>query len=173
MYKYKPERNPRQAIILVLCLSVLSCAGFSLSLHIDNYRLFAQLIAVLFLAISIALVVRYTITEMEYTISPTDFSVSKTVGNRTTVLCSLDLSTAIALVDKETYLHSKEFTDVTIKYNHCQNIKAQSFIFVYEFNGKKGMIEFEPNTVFIKIMREAMDNARKKDKQNGDKQPTE
>lgn len=164
MYKFKPERNPRQAYILVLCLAALSCTGFFIASLIDNYRLFAQLIAVLFLAMSVMMVVRYTITEMEYSVSANAFTISKTVGNKTTVLCCLDLSTAIALVDKKTFLHSKEFSDVTIKYNHCQNIKAQSFVFVYEFNGKKGMIEFEPNAVFVKLMKESIERTKKDDK---------
>lgn len=163
MYKYKPERNARQALILIICLSLLTCTGFFIASLLETYRMFAQLVAVLLLAISIMMVIRYTITEIEYSVSAGTFGISKTIGNKTTPLCSLDLTTAIALVDKNTYEHSTEFSDVSIKFNYCQNIKAQSFVFVYEFNGKKGMIEFEPNTVFVKIMKDAIKKAKKED----------
>lgn len=163
MYKYKPERNPRQALLLVICLSVFSCAGFCGSTFIGTYRLFAQLIAVMFLVMSIMIIVRYTLTEIEYTLTADSFSVSKIIGNKVTVLCSIDLASTIALVDKKTYAESKEFSDVTIRFNHCQNIKAQSFVFVYHLNKKKGMIEFEPNAIFVKIMNEAIENSKKDD----------
>jgi len=167
MYKYKPERNPRQALLLVACLSILTCTGFFVASVIDNYRLFAQLIAVMLLALAILIVIRYTITEYEYTVSHDSFIVSKTVGNKSTILCSINLQTTIALVDKKTYTHSKDFSDVTIKFNHNQNIKAaETYVFVYSFNGKKGMIEFEPNACFVKILSEAIENARKDRKDN-------
>ncbi len=161
MYRCKPERNPRQAILLIVVLALLSFGGFCFSQTITMYKIFAQLAAIIFLALSISIVVRYTITEMEYQITHTDFTVTKTVGNKTTVLCSLALSSSIALVDKKTYLHSGDYSDVVIKYNHNQNLKADSHVYIYDFNGKKGMIEFEPNPTFVKIMKEAIDNAKK------------
>lgn len=161
MYKYKPERDPHQALMLVVCLSVLSCAGFCASSFISAYRLLAQLIAVLFLGLSVLIVIRYTIAEMEYTVTADSFIVSKKVGNKMTVLCSINLTSNVALVDKKTFLHSKEFSGTSIRFNHCQNIKAQSYVFVYQLNHKKGMIEFEPNAVFIKIMKEAIENSKK------------
>ncbi|HOJ48151.1 MAG TPA: hypothetical protein PLD48_04660 [Bacillota bacterium] len=161
MFKCKPERNPKQAITLVVSLAVLSCGGF-LTASISPYRLLAQLIAVAFLVMAIMLVVRYTLTEIEYAVSPAAFVITKTVGSKTNVLCTVDLTTAIALVDKETYLHSKDFSDVSIKFNYCQNIKANNtFVFVFMYKDKKSMIEFEPNEVFVKLMREAIENAKK------------
>ncbi|HAN21423.1 MAG: hypothetical protein A2Y15_09305 [Clostridiales bacterium GWF2_36_10] len=161
MYKYKPERNPRQCLLLVICLSVLSCAGFIASSYIETYRFLAQLIAVLFLAMSIMIVIRYTITEIEYTITADTFIITKIVGNKMTIVCSLNLASTIALVNKKTFEQTKEFSNATMRYNYSQNIKAQSFVYVYLFNGKKGMIEFEPNAIFVKIMNDAIENARK------------
>lgn len=161
MFKCKPERNPKQAVMLVVSLAVLSCAGFLVASTSNTYRLLAQLIAVAFLVMSIKLVIRYTLTEIEYTVSPAAFVITKTVGAKSNVLCTVDLTTAIALVDKETYLHSKEFSDVSVKFNFCQNIKAaQTFVFVFMYKGKKSMIEFEPNEVFVKLMSEAIENAK-------------
>lgn len=161
MYKCKPERNPKQAILLVVSLAVLSCAGFLVASFTNSYRLLAQLTAVTFLIMSISLVVRYTLTEIEYTVSPAAFVVTKTLGAKSNVLCTVDLTTAIALFDKETYLHSKESAEVTAKFNFCQNVKAaKTFVFVFMYKGKKSMIEFEPNEVFVKLMNEAIDNAK-------------
>lgn len=173
MYKYKPERNPRQALLLMILLSLFSCAVFFASSIInDSYRLLAQLVAILFFTFSIVTVVRYTLTEIEYSISEEAFGVSKKVGNKVIFLCAIDLTTVVALMDKKTYEHSKEFSGITVKFNHCQNIKAQSFVLLYTVNGKKSMIEFEPNVVFVKIMNEAIDNSKKnneKDKNIPDK----
>ncbi len=170
MFKCKPERNPKQAVMLVVILAVLSCVGFLVaSFSTNSYRLLAQLIAVAFLVMSIKLVIRYTLSEIEYTVSPAAFVITKTVGAKSNVLCTIDLTTAIALVDKETYLHSKEFSDVSVKFNFCQNIKAaQTFVFVFMYKGKKSMIEFEPNEVFVKLMSEAIENTKNKGEENKD-----
>jgi integral membrane sensor domain MASE1 len=161
MFKCKPERNPKQAVMLVVSLAVLSCVGFLVASSSSSNRLLAQLIAVIFLLMSIMLVIRYTLTEIEYTVSPAAFVITKTIGGKSNVLCTVDLTTAIALVDKETYQHSKDFSDVAAKFNFCQNIRcAKTFVFVFMYKDKKSMIEFEPNEVFVKLMKEAIENAK-------------
>ena len=162
MYKCKPERNPRQALLLITLLPFISCVAFFISSIIrDDFRLIAQLIAVLIFTFSVITVVRYTLTEIEYSVSEETFTVAKKVGNKMTVLCSVDISSIITLVDKTTYEHSTDFTDVVIKYNHCQNIKTQSYVLVYVANGKKCMIVFEPNAIFVKLINEAIENSKK------------
>ncbi|MDD4422101.1 MAG: hypothetical protein PHD46_03580, partial [Eubacteriales bacterium] len=103
MYKCKPERNPRQALLLITLLPFISCVAFFISSIIrDDFRLIAQLIAVLIFTFSVITVVRYTLTEIEYSVSEETFTVSKKVGNKMTVLCSVDISSIITLLDKTT-----------------------------------------------------------------------
>ena len=48
-----------------------------------------------------------------------------------------------------------------IKYSLNQNMKANSFVFLCEFNGKRAMIEFEPNPEFVAILKDEMKLANK------------
>lgn len=162
MYKCKPERNAKQALLLVLCLSAFSCAGFLLATLVpESYRLITQLISILFLVMSVIIVIRYTVTELEYSVTEDTFAITEITGKRVTGTLSIPLESVVALVDKEEFLHSKDLCKVCAKLNKCQNIKAKSFVLVYELNGRRRMLEFEPNAAFVKLVNEAIENIKK------------
>ena len=117
-------------------------------------------------------VYRYSITEMEYEIFDGSFSVIKVVGQKRTVVCSLSLSTAIMLIPKAEYtekLKAGQMPVINSRYNFNQNMKCKSYVYICEFNGKTIMVEFEPNEIFVRVMLEEIERAKKND-QNPDKE---
>ena len=98
MKKCKPIRNPRQAVLMLcVCAVLLVIAGCFASM-LATYKWAAQIIFIVLLVICLQIVIRYTLTEMEYAVGMNTFTVTKSVGNKKTVVCSLELSTAIALI---------------------------------------------------------------------------
>lgn len=147
-------------MILISCISV-TLLTFLISTLVTQWSGVITLLGFVFLVISIALVVKYTMTELEYTIEGEDFFVTKIVGNKRTVVCSVNLETAIGLYKKEDYQHLQSNEKAIIKYVLNQNMKARSYVYLCEFNGKRAMIEFEPNETFVGIMNDAIENAKK------------
>lgn len=153
MYVCKPERSVRQARLL-LWISVFVVAGlFFVATYIEMYASLTRLMAFVALMIAILLNVRYTLTEYEYCINNGDFSVIKITGNRRQTICCVSLDTAIDFMEKRDYDHLPSDQKAIIKYSLNQNMKAQSYVYLCEFNGKRAMIEFEPNEAFVSIMK--------------------
>ncbi len=157
MYKCRPECNKKSAFLTV-ALSVIVCgACFITSVCVEYYGGLIQLFGVLLLTAAIFAISRFVLTDMEYTLTPDEFSASKVWSNRTQGVCCLDLDTAVALVDKKTF-KAEYAKKVNIRYNCCRNIGAKSYFYICEFNGKLASIEFEPNAPFLKIMTDAVEN---------------
>lgn len=155
MYKCRPERNNRSAFLTVALSVVLCSACFMISVCVPSYGGLIQLLGVLLLTAAIFAVTRFVLTDMEYTLTADEFSAAKVWPNRTQGICCLDLETAVALVDRQTF-KAEYAKRVNIRYNCCQNIGARSYFYVCEFNGKLAAIEFEPNDAFLAIMTDAV-----------------
>ncbi len=166
MIKCKPERNPRQAIIMVAVCAAVFLGVSLISSTVEEYKWVSQAVSLAAITIGIFLVYRYTMVEMIYTVGGGTFSVSRKVGNRETVVCSLDISTAKALITKEKFKDAeKQRLYVTSKnLNFNQNLRpAESYVYVTEFNGKLFAVEFEPNEPFVEAFLSEIENCKKDD----------
>ena len=105
MYICKPERSEKQTRILLFCCLLVTITLFFLSTVILQFGAFIRFCGVIALVISIMLIVRYSLTEFEYSVGNGAFSVTKIVGNKRTVVCSIALETAIELYSKRDYDH--------------------------------------------------------------------
>ena len=161
MYICKPERNVNQVRCLLAVCTGVTLVLFLVSTRVQYYAALIRLTAFISLVASILLVVRYALTEFEYSVSAGDFCITKITGNRRQVVCNLSLETAIDLIEKRDYDHLPNSEKAIFKYSLNQNIKAKSFVFLCEFNGKRAMVEFEPNPEFVAILKTEMDLAKK------------
>ena len=162
MIKCKPERDPKKAVMMVAFFAILALAASACSCLMPSYRGIFQIFFILILSVGINFTIRYTMTEMEYTLTAESFEVRKKIGDKVTVQCSLALSEAVLLVDKETYKanHTSE-GDISRKYNFNQNVGANSAIFICNFNDKKILVEFEPNSAFYECFHQRINENKK------------
>ena len=103
MYKYKPERNVKQVILLMAGCIIGLLSIFALSIYWESQSGILRFIGFLCAALAIYVVIRFTMTEMEYAVEGNSFVIAKTVGNKRTVQGVLDLADTVALVTKEEY----------------------------------------------------------------------
>ena len=153
MYICKPERNVRQVMLLLWGSAIITAVLFLISTLTQQYASAVRMLAIIALMAAILLNVRYSLTEYEYIVENGDFSVVKITGNRRQTVCCVALSTAISLLEKRDYDHLPSSEKAVIKYSLNQNMIADSYVFLCEFNGKKAMIEFEPNDAFVTILK--------------------
>lgn len=153
MYFCKPERNVRQVKLLLFLSVIVTALVFLVSTLVPNYSSLIQFCGFLVLVISIWLNVRFSLTEYEYAVGNGDFAVIRIIGNRRETVCNLSLETAIDIIPKRDYYHLPSSERAIIKYSLTQNMIADSYVFLCEFNGKKTMVEFEPNAEFVSIIK--------------------
>ncbi len=154
MYICKPERNASQARRLLFVSAAVTAILFLISTLQIPYASLVQLSGFVSLMIAILLNVRYSLTEFEYSVGNGDFSVTRITGNRRQVVCNVAIETAISLLEKRDYDHLPSSEKAIIKYSLNQNMRAQSYVFLCDFNGKRAMIEFEPNHEFVAILKD-------------------
>ncbi len=162
MYICKPERNVFQVKLLLFVSVVVTAGLFFVSTVTKDYSALFRFLGFASLMLSILFNVRYSLTEFEYMVSDGDFSVVKITGNRRQQVCCVALESAIDLYTKRDYQHLPSNEKGIIKYSLNQNMKADSYVFLCNFNGKRAMIEFEPNKAFVSILKKEI-SAYKKD----------
>lgn len=165
MYKCKPERSPKQVWLLLAGSAIITALLFLASTLILEYSSLLSTAGMIALVIAIWLNVRYSLTEFEYAVNSTDFAITKIMGNKRQIMCNIALETAIDVMEKRDYDHLPNSEKAIIKYSLNQNIKAQSYVLRFEFNGKSAMVEFEPNPEFVGILRTAILNSKSSDEQ--------
>lgn len=153
MYFCKPERNIRQVKLLLFLSAGITALIFLVSTLVPSYASLIQLTGFLALVIAIWLNVRFSLTEYEYAVGNGDFAVIRITGNRRQTVCNIALETAMDVITKRDYDHLPSAERAIIKYSLNQNMFAESYVFLCDFNGKKTMVEFEPNIEFVSILK--------------------
>lgn len=164
MYKYKPERNVKQVTLLMAGCIIGLLSIFALSIYWESQSGILRFIGFLCAALAIYVVIRFTMTEMEYAVEGNSFVIAKTVGNKRTVQGVLDLADTVALVTKEEYRAQGLNKNLSTICNYSQNIGGKHWFYVFEFSGKRAVVEFEPSDAFVAIMKDAIDKAKNEPK---------
>lgn len=159
MYKCKPERNVKQVVLLMVGCVFGLIAIFTMSIYWESQGGLLKFIGFLFAVLAIYVIIRFTMTEMEYALDGGTFVITKTVGNKRTVQGALDLANTVALVTKEEYREKGLNKNLSTICNYSQNIGGKHWFYVFEFAGKRAVVEFEPNDTFVAIMKDEIEKA--------------
>ena len=152
----KGKKGKRLSIVFL----VISCVSLIGASVLDiGYRLFYQLIALGIYIFSFELLNRYHLSTYCYAVDENNFIITKRMGKRTQTVCSLSLSTLLAIEKTPKTKKQKEaFFAVTPKasyrYNYCQSLRpAVSYTVFFEFNGKVASVVFEPNEAMVLCLK--------------------
>jgi len=146
---------------MLLFVSVVVTLGFFFvaSVNISRISSICQLLGFASLIIAIMLNIRYSLTEFEYAVDDCDFTITRITGNRRQIVCCVALESAISVLQKRDYDHLPAAEKGIIKYSLNQNMKAESYVFLFDFNGKREKVEFEPNEAFVSILKNKIEIA--------------
>ena len=160
MYKCKPERNVRQVVLLLVVSIAVTVGTFALANYLPGQSGIIRFIGFLLAALALYIIIRFTMTEMEYTLDNGTFVITKIVGNKRTDQGVLDLADTVALVTREEYRARGLNKNLSTICNYSQNIGGKHWFYVFEFSGKRAVIEFEPNDAFVAIFHEEIKRAK-------------
>lgn len=159
MYKFTPEKKPRNAYALVLAAFIVFVLLAAFTVAFSQYKAFYELGAIVSIVIVIQITARYLSASYSYILDKSNFVVIKTQGRRSSQLCNISLSTGLKLIKKDEYkaLSTEEKKNIKICYNYCQNlVPLDSSYYIFEFNGKNAMLIFEADDELSARMRDVM-----------------
>lgn len=169
MIKYIPPKTNRAGFIVSLLLFTIAAVCFGFSAAGLGYRLVMQLICFCCLIIGIQITTRYVLCSYEYILNMPDTDVEdisgsiefvKIQGQKRTTACSLSVSTAIGLIPRIDEAEIvKNYGKIERKLNFCNNMfPLNPYYYVFEFNGKKSILVFEPDEYFLEAMQSLISN---------------
>lgn len=148
----KPYRSGKQAVFIIAFTAVLALLSAVLSGFYPQIAWVFRILAAAFILVGFSLLYRYSVVEYEYCLSGDILSVRRTGGFKERTVFSLKL-TADALLTTD----KKECKRQGAKgVSHRQNLSAACAYVIYEQAGKKRYMEFEPNRIFYKIVRDKL-----------------
>lgn len=152
----RPCRSPLQAIFIMVFTAVFVLLSAYMIHYLPDIALYLRLTGGVFLFLGAYLLFRYTMTEFVYTLSDGVFSVRRIIGMKESKLLSLELTDKTALYTK------KEFKKIKTEggKSYRQNLTAATAFFVFEKNGKKRYIEFEPNVEFYALLKNELEDKK-------------
>ena len=152
----KGKKGKRLSIVFLIisCVSLIGAAVLDVS-----YRLFYQLIAIGIYIFSFELLNRYHLSTYCYTVDEENFIITKRMGKRIQTVCSLSLSTLLAIEKTPKTKEEKEAfrtgtPKASYRYNYCQSLRPDvSYTVFFEFNGKIASVSFEPNEAMVLYLK--------------------
>ncbi len=154
----KPLRSPRQAMFIIVFTVLMVVLTAFLVPRFPDVALYLRLLGGTFLLVGAYLLFRYTMTEFVYTLQGDVFTVRRIIGFSERAVVSIELAETVSLYTKAEFRKVKTNGGKSLR----QNLTAATAFMVYERNGKKHYLEFEPNYEFYCLLKNALDNKKAK-----------
>lgn len=154
----KPYRSPLQAVFIMVFTAVFVLMTAFIVPYFYDIALYLRLLGGVFFLCGTVLMFRYTVTEFVYALSEDTLTVRRIIGLSNRAVATVELT-------EETRLYTKaEFKKIKTAggKSYRQNLTASTAFLVYEKNGKKYHLEFEPNVEFYELVRKALQDKRPK-----------
>lgn len=162
---FRPKSvSKKEKIVAVLC-AVFSIVLFAVSGIVPTLVVLYQISAFLLAVVSIEIYIKYVASDYIYEACDDCFKVYKVTGKRSICVSSLDYEMSLSqVVSNVEYDEEKErFPRSNFNVNFCKNLAPQSYyVYFFEFNGKKSMMKFEPDSVFADYINDKIAQAWEK-----------
>lgn len=141
------------AVILILVSEITSKFG-------GLYQISAIILGV----VSIEFYLKYVGSNYIYEAADDFFKVYKVTGKKSICVSSLDYEMSLSLiVNSDVYeKNGDNYPKTNFNVNLCKNLSPDQYcVYFFEFNGKKCMMKFEPDDIFVNYMNNKISSACK------------
>ncbi len=150
MRVYTPPKQKRSATWSLLFI-LAGMALYIASAFIPRFISIVQIASLAFIAAGIWILSRYVLVYYYYELDGENFRVIKVNGKKHTTMCNLSLRTATELKKLE---KGEKKPRASVRYDYMRNFMAdEKYIYIFEWNGQKAFITFEPNKEFFELMK--------------------
>lgn len=149
-YTPKKDNLKSTAIFLLGLLLLLTLFLFSsLGIIPDVICHFAFMIEAIFYTFILN---KFVLPIYTYTINKEEFTIVKTMGQKSVMVCNIEVSRISDLLMHEDY-KKEEDTEIKSVYNYCANFSASSrYCLIFEYSNFKEAVIFEPNREMVDVI---------------------
>ena len=162
---YKPKSKTNKERLISLLTAACAVILIIVSGITGRFGGLYQISAIVLGVVSIELYLKYVGSDYIYDADDDYFKVYKITGKKSICVSSLDYEMSISrVVDAKEYESNKEnYPKVSFNVNLCKNLAPSEYcVYFFEFNGKKCMMKFEPDDVFVDYINEKISSAWEK-----------
>lgn len=146
----KPYRSTAQAVFIIVFTAAFTLLSALMAGFYPQLSLLFKLLAGIAVGVGFVLIYRYTVTEFEYCLEGDVLSVRRFNGFTWRRVFSLTLEEDVVLTTVKKECKKQKAKGIS----HRQNLSAACAYVIYTQGGKKRYMEFEPNRIFYKLVRE-------------------
>ena len=157
---FRPKSKSKKEKLMALAFAISAVLLFLIS-AVSRFAGVLQIIAVIFAVVSIEVYMKYVGSDYIYDAADDYFKVYRVTGNKSVCVSSLDYEMSLSkVISNKEYLDNKsEYPKVSYTVNLAKNIFPKEYhVYFFEFDGKKVMMKFEPDEVFVKYINEIIVN---------------
>lgn len=159
---YQPNSKNTPEKVLSLSMAILAVVLFSSSGFVEKFSGMYQITAFVFAIVSIQIYLKYVFSNYIYKATEDSLQVYKVTGKKSICVASLDYEMSISqIINSEKYLESKHtYPKTNFNVNYCKNLFPKNYsVYFFEFNGKKSMMKFEPDSEFANYVNALISQA--------------
>ena len=163
---FRPKSNSRKELILSIIMALAAIALFTASGFVNHLIILYQISALIFAVVSIQFYLKYVASDYVYDASDDSFKVYKITGKKSICVSSLDYEMSLSVVvPSAKYLSDKQkYPKTNFNVNLCKNFAPKHYcVYFFEFNGKKSMLKFEPDEIFVNYINKKIISAWEKE----------
>ena len=157
---FRPKSKSKKEKLMALAFAISAVLLFLIS-AVSRFAGVLQIIAVIFAVVSIEVYMKYVGSDYIYDAADDYFKVYRVTGNKSVCVSSLDYEMSLSkVVTSKEYLENKsEYPKASYTVNLAKNIfPKEYYVYFFEFDGKKVMMKFEPDELFVNYINEIIVN---------------
>lgn len=161
---FRPQSKNKKPHILAIGSAVLAVVLFLASAFVPKFNFYYQASALILAVASLEIYMKYVGSDYVYDAGERQLKVYKVTGKKSICVCSLDYDESVTCIMKrEEYEKDKEkYPKVNFNVNYAKNIFPKDYyVYMFSFNGKKSLMKFEPDEVFVNYANLFIDKALK------------
>ena len=159
---FRPKSNTKKESIIAILSAVVAVLLFIVSGIVPTLVIVYQISAFMLAIASIEIYIKYVASDYVYEAADDAFKVYKITGKKSICVSSLDYEMSLTHVISNTEYEEKknELPKSNFNVNLCKNLAPENYcVYFFDFNGKKSMMKFEPDSVFTEYMNEKISKA--------------
>ncbi len=161
---FRPKNNTKKELILSVATGFCAAVLFVISGIVASFTVVYQITALLLAVFAVELYVKYVANDYVYESTERELKIYKITGNKSICVASLDYEMSLSnMIAVKEYTKNKDsFPKQNFNVNYCKNLSPREYyVYFFEFNGRKTMMKFEPDDVFVNFANEKIEIALK------------
>ncbi len=164
----RPKNNTNKEIKLSIITAIAAALIFLFSGVVSKFVIVYQISALLLAVFALEVYVKYVANDYVYESTEKELKIYRITGKKSICIASLDYEMSISnIVCIDDYNKNKDgYPKANFNVNYAKNLAQKNYyVYFFEFNGRRSMMKFEPDSAFVEYANEKINNVLKSTKE--------